>query len=41
MKEYKVGEEIVLEVQETSIESCKGCFFDSKDFCKVWEKISL
>ena len=38
MKEYKVGDQIVLEVQETSIESCKGCFFDSKDFCKVWEK---
>ena len=27
MKEYKVGEQIVLEVQETPIGRCEGCFF--------------
>lgn len=26
MKEYKVGEQIVLEVQESAL--CDGCFFD-------------
>ena len=32
MKEYKIGERIVLEVQEnpmTDIESCNGCYFEN------------
>ena len=32
MKEYKVGEQIVLEVKET-IFGCEGCFFSEKDVC--------
>jgi len=33
MKEYKVGEQITLEVRET-FEGCEGCFFgDNKDIC--------
>lgn len=30
MKEYKVGEQIVLEVQEVKTDSCLGCFFFSE-----------
>ena len=37
MKELKVGERVTLEVTETDKESCKGCFFDSKKFCEVWQ----
>ena len=38
MKELKVGERVTLEVTETDKESCKGCFFDSKKFCEVWQQ---
>lgn len=38
MKEFKVGERVTLEVTETDRESCKGCFFDSKKFCEVWQQ---
>lgn len=37
MKEFEVGERVTLEVTETDKESCKGCFFDSKKFCEVWQ----
>ena len=35
MKEYKVGEQIVLEVVKTERSSCKGCYFCSKNVCGV------
>ena len=38
MKELKVGERVTLEVTEADKESCKGCFFDSKKFCEVWQQ---
>lgn len=37
MKEFEVGERVTLEVTETDKESCKGCFFDSKKFCEIWQ----
>lgn len=36
-KEFEVGERVTLEVTETDKESCKGCFFDSKKFCEIWQ----
>ena len=38
MKEFKIGEKVILEVVETETPTCIGCFFDSEDFCKFWTK---
>lgn len=35
MKEFKVGERVVLEVVETETPTCVGCLFDSKNICEV------
>lgn len=38
MKEFKVGEQIILEAVETDKESCEGCFFNSKNECEVYRE---
>lgn len=38
MKELKVGEKVVLDIVETEITTCNGCFFDSKNVCEVGKK---
>ena len=38
MKEFKVGERVVLEITETEKETCYGCFFFGNSGCEVWRK---
>lgn len=38
MKEFKVGERVVLGIVVTETVTCAGCFFESKGACKVWRK---
>jgi hypothetical protein len=38
MKEFKVGERVVLKITETEEETCYGCFFFGNDACEVWRK---
>ena len=38
MKEFKVGERVVLEITETEKETCYGCFFFGNSACEVWRK---
>lgn len=38
MKEFKVGERIVLGIVVTKTVTCAGCFFDGKGGCEVWRE---
>lgn len=38
MKEFKVGERVVLKITETEKETCCGCFFLGNSACEVWRK---
>lgn len=37
MKEFKVGERVVLKITETEEETCYGCFFFGNSACEVWK----
>ena len=38
MKEFKVGERVVLVITGTEEETCDGCFFFGNSACEVWRK---
>ena len=38
MKEFQVGERVVLDIVVTETATCAGCFFENNDACEVWKK---